>query len=61
MESQGIIQEHLKKFKFGDSGCLFGDSIQKHRTRKNHNQYFTPEFVAEKALSFISGEEIKTN
>jgi predicted RNA methylase len=27
--------------------------VQKHRNRKNHNQYFTPEFAAEKALSFI--------
>lgn len=33
--------------------------VQKHRNRKNHNQYFTPEFVVEKALSFISGTEFK--
>ena len=33
--------------------------VQKHRNRKNHNQYFTPEFVAEKALSFISGTGFK--
>lgn len=25
----------------------------KHRNRKNHNQYFTPEFAVEKALSFV--------
>lgn len=25
----------------------------RHRNRKKHNQYFTPEFVVEKALSFI--------
>ncbi|MBI3812957.1 MAG: N-6 DNA methylase [Nitrospinae bacterium] len=30
------------------------NKIQKHRNRKNHNQYFTPEFAVEKALSFIS-------
>jgi len=33
--------------------------VQKHRNRKNHNQYFTPEFAVEKALSFISGKEFK--
>lgn len=32
--------------------------VQKHRIRKNHNQYFTPEFVVEKALSLISVEKI---
>ncbi|MBN2019331.1 MAG: hypothetical protein JW749_03820 [Sedimentisphaerales bacterium] len=29
MESQSIIQEHLGKFRFGDSVCLFGDNSQK--------------------------------
>ena len=29
------------------------NKIQKHRNRKNHNQYFTPEFAVEKALSII--------
>jgi type I restriction enzyme M protein len=34
------------------------DKIQKHRNRKNHNQYFTPEFAAEKALSFIPKSKV---
>ena len=25
----------------------------KHKNRKNHNQYFTPEIVVEKALAFV--------
>ncbi len=29
------------------------NEFQKHRNRKNHNQYFTPEFAVEKALSLI--------
>ncbi len=33
---------------------------QKHQTRKNHNQYFTPEFAAEKALSLIPEGKIKS-
>ena len=35
------------------------DKIQKHRNRKNKNQYFTPEFVVEKSLSFISETIVK--
>lgn len=33
--------------------------VQKHRNRKNHNQYFTPEFAVEKALSFIPGTSVQ--
>jgi len=33
--------------------------VQKHRNRRNHNQYFTPEFVVEKALSFISETSVE--
>lgn len=29
------------------------DEIQRHRNRKKHNQYFTPEFAVEKAISLI--------
>jgi type I restriction enzyme M protein len=32
---------------------------QKHQHRKNHNQYFTPEFAAEKALSLIPSSKIE--
>ncbi|MEM2914974.1 MAG: N-6 DNA methylase [Candidatus Bathyarchaeia archaeon] len=32
----------------------------KHRNRKNYNQYFTPEFAVEKALSFVPMAEVKT-
>ncbi len=35
------------------------DKIQKHRNRKNHNQYFTPEFAVEKALSFIPKSKVE--
>lgn len=31
----------------------------KHQNRKNHNQYFTPEFVVEKAFSLISNSEVE--
>lgn len=60
MGSQSIVREHLSKFQFGDSTCLFGNGVQKRRTRKNHNQYFTPEFAVEKALSFISESGVKS-
>jgi type I restriction-modification system DNA methylase subunit len=33
--------------------------IKKHKNRKNNNQYFTPEFVVEKAFSFIPNIKIK--
>ena len=33
--------------------------VQKHHNRRNHNQYFTPEFVVEKALSFISETSVE--
>jgi len=32
---------------------------QKHRNRKNYNQYFTPEFAVEKALSLLPEIEVK--
>ncbi|MBU2470885.1 MAG: N-6 DNA methylase, partial [Bacteroidetes bacterium] len=33
--------------------------IQKHHNRKSNNQYFTPEFAVEKALSFIPNSKIE--
>ncbi len=33
--------------------------IQKHQNRKSNNQYFTPEFAVEKALSFIPNSKIE--
>lgn len=33
--------------------------VQKHRNRKNNNQYFTPKFAVEKALSFIPDSKIE--
>ena len=33
--------------------------VQKHRNRKNHNQYFTPEFAVEKAFSFIPKAKVE--
>jgi type I restriction enzyme M protein len=41
----GLAQQHLF--------YIEEDKVQKHHNRKNHNQYFTPEFAVEKALSFI--------
>ena len=34
--------------------------VSKRKNRKNHNQYFTPEFVVEKAFSFIQETKIET-
>lgn len=34
--------------------------IEKHRNRKSHNQYFTPEFAVEKALYLVQNRNIKT-
>lgn len=36
-----------------------GQGLLKYRNRKNHNQYFTPEFAVEKALSLISETKIR--
>lgn len=33
--------------------------IQKHQNRKSNNQYFTPEFAVEKAISFIPNSKIE--
>lgn len=33
--------------------------VQKHQNRKNNNQYFTPEFAVEKAISFIPDSKIE--
>ncbi|MEK7846948.1 MAG: N-6 DNA methylase [Nitrospinota bacterium] len=38
---------------------IMNNKIKKHRNRKDHNQYFTPEFAAEKALSVIPEVKIK--
>jgi type I restriction enzyme M protein len=54
MRNQSIVHKHQGKRRFEDRTHLFKNNVQKHRTRRNHNQYFTPEFAAEKALSFIS-------
>jgi type I restriction enzyme M protein len=35
------------------------NQAHKHHNRRNHNQYFTPEFVVEKALSFISETSVE--
>ena len=35
------------------------DKTSRHRNRKNHNQYFTPEFAVEKALSLVSIAEVE--
>src|SRR3989339_1201060 len=48
----GLTQEqlfHIKKNK-----------IQRHRNRKKHNQYFTPEFAVGKALSLIPILKVKS-
>lgn len=34
------------------------NEVQRHRNRKNHNQYFTPEFAVKRALSFIKKAKI---
>ncbi|MEW6609777.1 MAG: N-6 DNA methylase, partial [bacterium] len=42
--------------------CLFpveDVKVQKHQNRKNHNQYFTPEFAVEKALSIVPDSKIE--
>jgi type I restriction enzyme M protein len=46
----GIVQQQLFYIERGET--------RKHRNRKIHNQYFTPEFAVEKALSFISAISI---
>ena len=35
------------------------NKVLRHRNRKSHNQYFTPEFVVEKAFSFIPERKIE--
>ena len=32
--------------------------VSRHRNRKNHNQYFTPEFAVEEALSLVPIPEV---
>lgn len=33
--------------------------VQKHQNRKNHNQYFTPEFVVEEVFSLIPDSKVE--
>lgn len=47
----GIVQQQLFYIERGET--------RKHRNRKIHNQYFTPEFAVEKALALISKIKVK--
>ena len=47
----GIVQQQLFYIERGET--------RKHRNRKIHNQYFTPEFTVEKALALISKIKVK--